>query len=104
MKLEFEKSCWDERYTAGRDSGAGSRNPAVAHKVRLLENLPWISSVVEIGCGDFNFGRQLMEKFREGLSTPQGVALYDNMKNARIAYLPLLDQFMEAAARHTPLL
>ncbi|WP_202759679.1 methyl-accepting chemotaxis protein [Delftia acidovorans] len=43
---------------------------------------------------------QLMEKFREGLSTPQGVALYDNMKNARIAYLPLLDQFMEAATRH----
>ncbi|ROQ89958.1 methyl-accepting chemotaxis protein [Delftia acidovorans] len=42
---------------------------------------------------------QLMEKFREGLSTPQGVALYDNMKNARIAYLPLLDQFMEAATR-----
>ncbi|WP_336692443.1 methyl-accepting chemotaxis protein [Delftia acidovorans] len=43
---------------------------------------------------------QLMEKFREGLSTPQGIALYDNMRNARMAYLPLLDQFMEAAMRH----
>ena len=43
---------------------------------------------------------QLMEKFREGLSTPQGIALYDNMRNARMAYLPQLDQFMEAAMRH----
>jgi methyl-accepting chemotaxis protein len=43
---------------------------------------------------------QLMEKFREGLSTPQGIALYDSMRNARMAYLPLLDQFMEAAMRH----
>ncbi|MFG0639751.1 methyl-accepting chemotaxis protein [Delftia sp. WSY_22] len=43
---------------------------------------------------------QLMEQFREGLSTPQGIALYDRMRNARTAYLPLLDQFMAAAMRH----
>ncbi len=43
---------------------------------------------------------QLMEQFREGLTTPQGIALYDRMRNARTAYLPLLDQFMAAAMRH----
>jgi methyl-accepting chemotaxis protein len=42
----------------------------------------------------------LMEQFREGLTTPQGLALYERMKNARIAYLPLLDQFMAAAMQH----
>lgn len=62
MKLEFEKCYWDSRYANGGDSGAGSQPGPIEKKVQWLSRLDWVSSVVEIGCGDFQFGRRLMDR------------------------------------------
>ncbi len=50
------------RYASGRNSGAGSEAGAVRHKVELISALPNIEKALEMGCGDFNFGKSLMER------------------------------------------
>jgi hypothetical protein len=53
---------WQSRYTAGHGSGAGSVGVPVQRKVDWLSALPGISSITEVGCGDFNFGAHLTER------------------------------------------
>lgn len=60
--FEWESQYFDKRYASGRNSGAGSEAGAVRHKVELISGLPEVEKVLEIGCGDFNFGKALMEK------------------------------------------
>lgn len=61
--FEWEHYYWNKRYEAGRNSGAGSYGPTMRQKVDILCALPGtIKSIVEVGCGDFNFGRHLMDR------------------------------------------
>lgn len=61
--IVHEPSYWDQRYANGGDSGAGSYGDAMLRKVEWLSRLPGIETIVEIGCGDFNFGSELMSRF-----------------------------------------
>ncbi len=60
--IQWERDYWNQRYASGHGSGAGSYGPMMQRKVDILSNLPGIHVVTEIGCGDFNFGRHLMDQ------------------------------------------
>jgi trans-aconitate methyltransferase len=62
-----DSAYWNWRYANGRGSGDGSTGEPVRKKVEWLSDLKRISSIVEIGCGDFAFGSQLLEKFPDAL-------------------------------------
>jgi trans-aconitate methyltransferase len=52
---------WDERYRAGGNSGYGSYGPQLVDKLTYItQTVKNIESIVDVGCGDFNFGRNLM--------------------------------------------
>jgi len=54
-----EEQYWNERYKSQGDSGYGSYNDQLQKKLEWLKGLD-IASITEIGCGDFNFGRNLL--------------------------------------------
>lgn len=58
---DLAKSYWDKRYTAGLTSGYGSYGVALERKVAFLKGFD-IKSISEIGCGDFNFGKSILEE------------------------------------------
>lgn len=53
---------WDNRYAAGYSSGYGSYGDQLEKKLKWLSGLD-IQSITEIGCGDFNFGKRLLEMY-----------------------------------------
>ena len=53
---------WNNRYANGRNSGAGSYGEFLNRKLNWLKNLD-IKSIVDVGCGDFNFGKHLTEMY-----------------------------------------
>lgn len=65
---DFEKSYWDKRYTAGLTSGYGSYGEALEKKLNWFKGLD-IHSISEIGCGDFNFGSNLLKMYPEATYT-----------------------------------
>jgi hypothetical protein len=91
--LEFETSYWDQRYKNGGDSGAGSQPVIAAKKAALLSRLPWISSVVEIGCGDFQFGRRVMEQFHAARYWGYDVSREIVERNQKLYGLPRVQFF-----------
>lgn len=64
-KVMNSRSYWNRRYATGGNSGAGSYGPAVEKKVAWLGALEGVSSIVEVGCGDFHFGALLCQRFTE---------------------------------------
>ena len=62
-----DRAYWNRRYAQGKGSGNGSTGESVRKKVEWLSALKGISSIVEIGCGDFQFGSQLLEAFPDAL-------------------------------------
>lgn len=64
VDVVHESAYWDQRYANGGNSGAGSYGEAMLQKVDWLSRLTRIETIVEIGCGDFNFGRELTSRFR----------------------------------------
>ena len=57
------KNYWDNRYSKGQTSGYGSYGEQLMKKLKWLSGLN-IKSISEIGCGDFNFGRNLVDMYR----------------------------------------
>ncbi len=55
-----EKDYWNTRYAQGGNSGAGSYGLTGKKKLDHLAKLDF-SSVSELGCGDFNFGNNLLD-------------------------------------------
>jgi hypothetical protein len=86
--FESEAAYWNARYANGGNSGAGSYGEAVQQKVAWLAELPDVKSIVEIGCGDFNFGSLLVETFED--ATYQGFDTSDFIvsRNSRIHASP----------------
>jgi trans-aconitate methyltransferase len=57
------KDYWNKRYTQGvYGSGYGSYGVQLKKKLKWLKGLP-IKSITEIGCGDFNFGDNLLKLY-----------------------------------------
>lgn len=54
------KTYWDNRYISGGNSGYGSYGEQLAKKLDWLKDLDF-HTVVDVGCGDFNFGKSLLE-------------------------------------------
>lgn len=88
--FDFEREYWNRRYEEfhPHSSGTGSYGEAMTRKVDALAALPFVSSVVEIGCGDFNFGRHLMDRFPD--ATYLGFDVSDEIiqRNGRWYELP----------------
>lgn len=62
------KEYWDTRYKTGGNSGYGSYGAQLAMKLNWLRDLN-ISSIVDVGCGDFNFGKHLTEIYPKATYT-----------------------------------
>jgi len=57
---------WNSRYKEGRDSGGGSYGDIVFAKLKAMKThiLPEdVSSIFDLGCGDFSFGSRVSEMF-----------------------------------------
>lgn len=52
---------WENRYRSGGNSGYGSYGDQLARKLAWLKNLEGIKTISEIGCGDMNFGSNLLK-------------------------------------------
>ena len=59
-----ELDFWNERYSRGHTSGSGSYGEVLQRKLKALEAIPGVTSVLEIGCGDFNFGKHVMFQYK----------------------------------------
>lgn len=57
--MASEKSYWDSRYERGYDSGYGSYGEQLEKKLNWICGLEF-DSITEIGCGDFNFGKNIL--------------------------------------------
>lgn len=55
-----ENEYWEKRYKNGYTSGYGSYGEQLDKKLKWLSGLD-IRSITEVGCGDFNFGKHLLE-------------------------------------------
>lgn len=66
------KEYWESRYLGGQTSGYGSYGEQLERKLKLIEGLKGITSVTEIGCGDFNFGKNLMFRLKLPLTAYTG--------------------------------
>ena len=55
---------WNDRYASGGDSGYGSVGEQAEIKLKVIkEHVKNPSSIVDIGCGDFQFGERLCKLF-----------------------------------------
>ncbi len=54
---------WDNRYSGGGNSGDGSYGEALQRKLDWLTGLDGVKSITDVGCGDFNFGKHLLELY-----------------------------------------
>ena len=82
--MVYEKSYWDSRYSNGGDSGYGS------YGEQLLKKLSWLSgfnvkSISEIGCGDLNFGRNLLQLYPHASYAGQDISSVVLEKNSKIS-------------------
>jgi len=71
--LKFEREYWDARYRSGRDSGVGSYGNEVEIKLKFLVELinsvyPEVKTILDVGCGDFNLGKQLLDRIPEDVT------------------------------------
>jgi hypothetical protein len=62
------KQYWESRYALGGNSGYGSYGEQLIKKLRWLDDLT-VESIAEIGCGDFNFGKHLLELYPQATYT-----------------------------------
>jgi hypothetical protein len=77
------KKYWDERYRRGENSGDGSYGEQLQKKLSLLKGLG-ITSITDVGCGDFNFGKNLLEIYPQAKYTGydlSSVIIEKNKKN-----------------------
>lgn len=60
--MTWEAQYWNARYSQGNTSGYGSYGEQLERKLALLKAIPEgsVQSVMEIGCGDFNWGKHVM--------------------------------------------
>ncbi len=56
---------WNQRYSQGGSSGYGSYGEQLEKKLNWITPLDY-NSITEIGCGDFNFGKNLLKRHPTG--------------------------------------
>jgi predicted TPR repeat methyltransferase len=61
--MYWEKIFWDNRYNIGGNSGYGSYNEQLEKKLKWIGELKDIKTISEFGCGDFNFGKRILDLF-----------------------------------------
>ncbi len=77
-----DKLFWNNRYANGRNSGAGSYGEMLEKKLKWLKGLD-IQTICEIGCGDFNFGHNLMKLYPKAYYIGQDISEYIIDKNRK---------------------
>jgi trans-aconitate methyltransferase len=79
-----EKLYWEDRYKNGHGSGYGSYGVQLVKKLGWIKALDGISSISEYGCGDFNFGKRVMELFPSASYTGTDLSELIVEKNQRL--------------------
>ena len=61
--MSTDATYWNARYQAGHSSGPGSADGPVLRKVEWLRDakMQGVKTISEIGCGDFNFGKRVVD-------------------------------------------
>lgn len=77
------KKYWDERYKSGGNSGYGSYDEQLTKKLNWLKGLD-IKTVTEIGCGDFNFGSNLMALYPDAVYSGCDISPYVLERNRNL--------------------
>lgn len=77
------KEYWNRRYSSGNTSGDGSYGVVLAKKLEMLKDLKDIRTITEVGCGDFNFGRHVLELFPDAQYLGTDISEVIVEKNAR---------------------
>src|SRR3990167_1721268 len=78
----FEKKYWDSRYERGYNSGNGSYGDLLYKKLQWLMGLD-IESISDIGCGDFNFGKDLLKIYPNARYVGQDISKVIIEKNKK---------------------
>lgn len=82
------KEYWESRYKSGQTSGYGSYGEQLERKLKIIEKLEGIASVTEIGCGDFNFGKNVMFRLKLPLEAYTGYDIAENIVARNKALYP----------------
>lgn len=80
---DLTKDYWNQRYASGGNSGYGSYDEQLTKKLKWLKGLP-IESITEIGCGDFNFGFNLLKQYPEAKYTGYDISDVIIEKNKKL--------------------
>lgn len=76
------KLYWNNRYANGLTSGYGSYGEALERKLNWLSGLD-IESIAEVGCGDFNFGSNLLKLYPNATYTGYDISEFIIQKNKK---------------------
>lgn len=58
-----EKDYWNGRYASNGTSGEGSYGDKLNNKLEVIKQLEEPLTIFEVGCGDFNFGKNIKQLF-----------------------------------------
>lgn len=73
--MTADATYWNGRYLAGHGSGAGSLDEPVKRKVEwLASTCEELRTITEVGCGDFNFGKHLTDRYPRAIYTGLDIA------------------------------
>lgn len=73
---------WDDRYERGYTSGDGSYGNELDRRIAILSTIEYPQTIVDVGCGDFNFGSHLHMQFREAKYLGLDISDYIVRRNA----------------------
>ncbi len=93
-----ERSYWDGRYRAGGNSGYGSYGKQLKKKLDWIVPLDF-NSISEYGCGDFNFGKSLIERHPAnyaGLDISEHILSTNRMRYPRYPFLSFSEELPKA--------
>lgn len=85
------KDYWEGRYRAGHNSGYGSYGEQLKKKLDWIVPLDF-NSISEYGCGDFNFGRSIIERHPAnytGMDISEHILATNRMRYPRFSFLSL---------------
>ncbi len=65
MSIDYDKmkKYWNDRYKSGESSGQGAYGKYIEMKINMLKDLKSVNSVVDVGCGDLNIAKAIMNLF-----------------------------------------
>lgn len=86
----WEQQYWNSRYNSGQTSGYGSYGEQLDRKLKLLEAIPVgsVKTVLDIGCGDFNMGKNVMFQLKLDMEDYMGYDISETIITRNKGFYP----------------